>query len=450
MYSILTDKVVDNLVSSAIQIIKKSREIYNPFFLIVEDFILENKLIIGGKYANLLILNNTDKEINKIYDIYTEEPKNDAIELANRLFNYDPNGIARYTTVFPKLPNNIYQISLNGYIICNIYNIPIYKGIQIEKLITCQFINSIKNKKLLCMGNYIQLINLYKNINNPSNVANWEQNLNEEINIRKKYLEDINEHMIKKNNIVSNKYNKYNMAPNSKYIDLKFIYDKFICNSNRVLIGDAATYILKHKQSKYEYLKKFRLQLITINNLEEDGKELVKLGKDHNIEIFWMISQPKYIEDLDLRRLTAKIKINGKQKTILDIFNYGEYNIIGHHIHHNIKYGSIFILMIFTLFEKWIFQLLHELKSITDNEIKIMLANNYNNYLLLSNKLEKLWNEEKLIDYINDIEYIGTYKDIHITMRRKSAKILTHFSRYYPLKPKLFKLSVMKEKNNDY
>jgi hypothetical protein len=436
MYSILNDKAIDYLISDAIQIIKKNREIYNPYFLIIEDFILENKLIIGGKCANLLILNKIDKEINKIYDIYTEEPKNDAIELSNRLFNYDPNGISRYTTVFPKLPNNIYQISLNGYIICNIYKIPIYKGIQIEKLITCQFINGIENKKLLCMGNYIQLINLYKNINNPSNVSDWEQYLNDEKDIRKKYLEHVNKNQNKNKSIRSNANQSY-----SKYVDLKFIYDKFICNSDRILIGDAGTYILKHKKSSYEYLKKFRLQLITANDLESDGKELTALGKKYNIEIICMISQPKYIEDSDLRRLTAKIKINGKQKTILDIFNYGEYNIIGYHIHSSVKYGSIFILMIFTLFEKWIFQLLHELKSITDNEIKIMLTNNYNNYLLLSDKLEKLWDSNKLIDYINDIEYIGTYKDENITMRRKSAKLLNYFSKYYPLKPKLFKLS---------
>lgn len=433
MYAVLTNKIADNLISNAIHIIKKNREIYNPFFLIIEDFILENKLIIGGKCANLLILDNMDKEINRIYDIFTEEPKNDAIELSNRLFAHEPNGIARYTTVFPKLPNNIYQISLNGYTICNIYKIPIYKGIQIEKLIICQFVNGIKNQKLLCMGNYIQLINLYRDINNPINYLNWKQNLTDEKNIRHKYLE-----YIKKK---TNKQFNQDAKANNNFLDLKFIYDDFIYNSNRILIGDAGIYIYTHKQSRYDYLKKFRLQLITINDLEDDGNELTALGKKYDIEIYWTISQPKYIEDPDLKRLTAKIKINGKQKTVLDIFNYGCYNAIGHHVHNNVKYGSIFILMIFALFEKWIFKLLHELKSINDTEIQIMLTNNYNNYLLLSNKLEKLWETNELIEYINNIEYIGTQKDLNVTMRRKSSRLSHNFSLYYPLKPQLFKLS---------
>lgn len=440
MYSILTNELSDNLVSNSIHIIKSNREIYNPFFLIIENFISENKLIIGGKCANLLILNNIDKEINRVYDIYTEEPRNDAIALSHKLFDHDPNGIARYTTVFPKLPSHIYQISLNGYIICNLYKIPIYKGIQIEKLITCQLINSLENKKILCMGNYVQLISLYRDINNPNNFLNWEKNLADERSIRYKYLDLV------KQNLDKPLDKNFNQMGN-QYLDLKFIYDKFICNSNRILIGNAGIYILKHKQSKYSYLKKFRLQLITINTLEADGDELSTLGKKHNLEIFWTISQPKYIEDPDLKRLTAKIKINGKQKTILDIFNYGEYNVIGYHEHNNIKYGSIFVLMIFTLFEKWIYKLLHELKSINDNEIKNMLTNNYNNYLLLSNKLEKIWDANKLIEYINNIEYIGTYKDLNITMRRKSARLLNNFSIYYPLNPKLYNLSTNKIKD---
>jgi hypothetical protein len=438
MYSILTDEISDNLVSNAIQIIKKNREIYDPFFLIIEDFIVEHKLIIGGKCANLLILNNMDKEINRIYDIYTEEPREDAIELSHRIFNYDPNGIARYTTIFPKLPNNTYQISLNGFIICNIYRIPIYRGIQIEKLITCQFIKGMKHKHLLCMGNYIQLISLYRNINNPVNAANWEKNLNEERDIRHKYLETIQKSLEKS---AQHKIIKQTGNMANKYVDLKFIYDKFICNSDRILIGDAGIYVFQHKNSKYENIKKFRFQLISTKDLELEGKELAALGKQHNVEITWMISQPKYIEDSDLKRLTAKIQINGKQKTILDIFNYGEYNTIGHHINHKIKYGSIFILMIFLLFDKWIFKILHELKSITDNEIENMLNNNYNKYLLLSGILEKLWNDGELINYINTVEYIGIYKDLQITMRRQSAKSLHAFSLYYPLKPKLFKLS---------
>ena len=433
MYSKLN--INDELISTAKRNIILNREkIFSPFFLAVEDFIKDNNLIIGGDCANLMILDTHGDEINILYHIYSEEPKEDAIELSTKLFNLDPNGIARYINVHTKIPNNIYQITINNYICCILYKVPIHKGIQIEKLIECQSLNGIKNKniKLLCMGNYIQLINLYRDINDPNNSSNWEANLINERIIRKKYLNSIQCEVREKHNHIN--------------IDMGFLYKEFICNSDMVVIGDASLYILKHKEATYKSLRKFRLQLISTSDLESKGKKLSILGKKHNIDIQWVISYPKYIEDYNLKRLTAMVIIEGKKKTILDIFNYGEYSLIGynsiqfnpekHKSHNTIKYGSIFITMRFMLLEEWIFKFLAELKSINEHMLDLMINNIQCNYILLSEILEGLWEEERLVEYIYNLEYIGIHRDTKIELKRKASKMVNQFSTYYPLKPK--------------
>jgi len=445
MYSTL-NSINILLVKSIEKINKYDRNNYKKFFSIIENYILNNNLIIGGNFANMVLNSiNFEKEINySIYEIYSEEPKEDAIQLSNLLFKCDPSGIARYTYVFPYIENNIYYIYLNGRQLCTIKKMPIYKGVKIEQLIISQLISSIyDNIKILCMGNYIQLINLYNEINNPNFSQNWEKNISLEKKIRELYVDSIKDKNIKfhKDMTLAQQDNQY-----EEKNDLSFIYT-YINNSNRVIIGEIGHYILMNKNKKIQYndLKKFRLELITTNRLEDEGKLLNDLGKKYNIDIQWSIALPKYIDDFYLKRLTAYAIIDGNKKNILDMFNYGEYNAIGYNnitiyninkSEKNIKYGSIFLIMRFRLIDEWIFNFLYELKSIEETYAKLMIKNIQNNFLLLSKYMDKhLSTESNIISYFNNLQYIGIYKDINLELKRKSKQIkkITQSKPYYPL-----------------
>jgi hypothetical protein len=472
MYSIINP--IDNILQKSIKDINKhDRIIYKKFFSIIENYIIDNKLIIGGNFANMVLLNiDSDKEMNySVYEIYSEEPEEDAIQLSNLLYKSDEYGISRYAYVYPFIVNNIYYIYVNGRQLCILKNIPIYKGIQIESLIVSQYVNSIyENKKMLCMGNYIQLINLYNEINNLDFMQKLEDNIILEKKIRNLYLKSIKESEIKFHKDENVNFHKEMDVQFHKNIKLKqmelkseqiefiknnnisFIYT-YLNNSNRVIIGDIGMYILFNKNKKIHYneIKKFRLQILTTNKLEDEGKLLNILGKKYNMDIQWTISFPKYIDDFYLKRLTAYVMIDGNKKTILDIYNSGEYSLIGYEVikidgitslsgstsEKNIKYGSIFILMRFRLIEEWIFNLLYELKSIDKIYAKSMIKNVRTGFIALSNYINNnLSTDTSIISYFNNLEYIGIYKDAILELKRKSAQLRknTILSIYYPLK----------------
>ena len=96
--------LVSTIEKNAKKFIIKDRKQYYPFFSIVEQYILDNSLI---------MMKAIDYDtISLNFHIYTETPKNDAKNLAKLLFDSDPNGLARYISVTPKIPLNIYSIYL--------------------------------------------------------------------------------------------------------------------------------------------------------------------------------------------------------------------------------------------------------------------------------------------------------------------------------------------------
>ena len=330
------------------------------------------------------------------------------------------------------------------------------------------------------MGNYIQLINLYKSINNPNESTNWKKCIDLEKKIRKLYLGTLaNTTPLHKNvtlhqNIQLHQSIQLNQGIIKKY-NISFIYT-YLNNSNRIIIGDIGIYMLKNHNKRIDYnnIKNYRIQLLTENNLEDEGKLLSNIGQKHQIDIQWSISMPKYIDDFYLKRLTAYIMIDGKKQTLLDMFNYGEYNLIGHntiqlsgvtssitggsrkpkkhsdkrdethndkHSTYTLKYGSVYILMRFRLIDEWIFNLLYELKSIPESYAKDMIKHVRNGYLEISNYIDHhLSTDEQIILYISKLEYIGIYKDINIELKRKKSQLNNHYSIFYPLVPNKFRL----------
>jgi hypothetical protein len=118
MYSILniTDEILHKSIEK-INIFDRNKYVF--FLKIIEAYIIDNNLIIGGDFANNLInydisdsieFNSTKNFHQSVYEIYSEEPREDAIKLVSIIFESDKNGIGRYSYAFPYIPNNIYQI----------------------------------------------------------------------------------------------------------------------------------------------------------------------------------------------------------------------------------------------------------------------------------------------------------------------------------------------------
>jgi hypothetical protein len=464
MYSIL-NPIEDILTRAIVKIKKYDRSKYFLFFSIVEKYISDNKLIIGGNFANLLILDrindnqeNIKNEINIIYEIYSEEPKDDAIRLANLLFESDNNGLARYAYVFTKIPNKIYNLIINTRICCIFYKLPIFREINLQNLLKYQELHGIYKKelKLLCMGNFIQLINLYNNMNNPNDIKNLTENLINEKKLRELYIklftkgskkqiieQDINKldqtikvWSIRQDIDKDKKESKKEDKKEDKKNICKIIFYEYICNSNNVLIGAAGNYLIESNISGndniWDNIKTSKLQIITENNLEDEAKKITTFCNGHKFDVTWNINNINYINDNFLKKITI---MDRNKSVILEIFNYGEYNAIGYHNlilekKIKIKFGSIFILMLFNLIEEWVYTLLKKDVSLINSE-----------YLKLSDKMDKI----QILEYLDTIEYLGIYKDIELELKRSSFKLKRIHNQsvsnvYYPLKPPKFKL----------
>ena len=484
MYSIL-NPIEDILARAVLKIKKYDRSKYFLFFSIIEKYISDNKLIISGNFANLLILDNRENiknEINITYEIYSEEPKTDAIELANLLFNSDKNGLARYVNVFTKIPNKVYNLNINGHICCTFYRLPIFRDIDLNLLLKYRQFNGIYKKdiQLLCMGNYIQLITLYNNINNPNNISNLSKNLINEQKLRELYKEGINKEESNKEGINKEESNKKGEDPTiqvwsirqemenrqgskskqggkSKQGDkqggkqggkenkdrqggniCKTIFYEYICNSNYILIGFAGNYLISGNDIQndvWDSIQNSPLQIITMEDLESEAIKITAFCNKNKIDVTWNINNINYINDNFLKKITIMASINGAKKKILEVFNYGEYNATGYHNlvlekGITIKFGTIFILMLFNLIEEWINTLLKK-------DINSINAE----YLKLSNIMDKI----KITEYLETIEYLGIYKDVELEIKRISFKLKrinneNTVTSYYPLKPSKLKL----------
>ena len=172
-----------------------------------------------------------------------------------------------------------------------------------------------------------------------------------------------------------------------------------------------------------------------MEDLESEASKITAFCNKHKIDVTWNINNVNYINDNFLKKITIMASIDGAKKKILEVFNYGEYNVIGYHnliLEKNItiKFGTIFILMLFNLIEEWINTLLKkDINSI------------HSEYLKLSNTMDNI----KITEYLETIEYLGIYKDIELEIKRISFKLKrinneNTVTSYYPLKPSKFRL----------
>ena len=470
--------IIDIIQEEAKKKIIIDREQYFKFFKIIEKYIFDNHLIVGGLSANQRILNNNNTDINFQYETYSETPNIDAKKLSKLLFDCDSNGLSRYTNVNVKIPLNLYSINVNTRELIIINKLPIIKGIKInQNLIKINMKFTSSDNKLLCMGLDIQLIQIYSNLINPATASIWTKLLFDEQLLRKKYIEefdqdwelfnsDNNDNNNSDNNDNNNSDNNDNNSDNDnnnsdnnsdnndnnsdnnnadnddntnninggkdKKDILYFKILEYINNSNRILIGSSAINFLKTKH----FNPKNRLQIITCNKLEDEAQLLVLLGKKINIQLEWNIGQPRLIDDFYLKKLTIYSLTNHGKKLILDIFNSGSYELISYKSYNiqinkislkEVKIGSIYILMKFRLIDIWIIKLLFQISTIEFNYMKKIIKEIQEDYI----KLNILINTEKLYQ----LQYIGKYEDKKLVLRRTTDKLIKIAPRYYPLQP---------------
>jgi len=348
------------------KIIAQERSKYQHFLDVAKKFAIDNELFV------------LDEDMNHFYAINAFRK---STELATLFFELD-NVLGRYTKVSTKIKYYEFSILVDERELIRMTNI----NYNLTKVI-----DPVYKYDILFLGNDILNVAILEKLCSPVYVKEWSELKLNEVNFSVKGIDG----KTLKSDIVETKSDV-----------IKLIYEKFICDSDYVLIGSVAiSGNISH-----------RLQIITPNLFEDDIEKLKEV-----VDFKYDIIDLKFITNYRLKRMT--IHVNGQ--SIMDIFNCAQYELVPYYKISSkqykgkfIKVGTKYVLMRFRLIDFWSIKVL-----LYDKKIDLSYAKNL--IIVIKNEYSRI--PENPTDII---EYIGKVENLELSIKRISNEII---HAYYPL-----------------
>jgi len=348
------------------KIIAQERSKYQHFLDVAKKFAIDNELFV------------LDEDMNHFYAINAFRK---STELATLFFELD-NVLGRYTKVSTKIKYYEFSILVDERELIRMTNI----NYNLTKVI-----DPVYKYDILFLGNDILNVAILEKLCSPIYVKEWSELKLNEVNFSVKGIDG----KTLKSDIVETKSDV-----------IKLIYEKFICDSDYVLIGSVAiSGNISH-----------RLQIITPNLFEDDIEKLKEV-----VDFKYDIIDLKFITNYRLKRMT--IHVNGQ--SIMDIFNCAQYELVPYYKISSkqykgkfIKVGTKYVLMRFRLIDFWSIKVL-----LYDKKIDLSYAKNL--ISVIKNEYSRI--PENPTDII---EYIGKVENLELSIKRISNEII---HAYYPL-----------------
>ena len=403
----------------------EERETYRKYYDIIEKFIYDNNLILGGSIAINCLLNRPRGVDDYFYEIYAENGFITANNLANIM---DTVNIDHKLFLKTFIMNYKYTIFVNGRSLVNINTVP--KMPDINKQLNPVKIKLFGGYEINILSPEIQLLNIYRLLYTPNNSDTWQLNLKDE-NKLFKYL-----HKSLNNEVTGSQ-------ENNKYKDQLTIINYFVFNNpNIVLIGEFALKIINN------FKPNGMVQVISQNIIEEDVKLLEKIFN----KIERTTQNINIMHDTRIRRTVFKVN----NKEVLYIYNSARYDLIPFNklIQNNnyVQLANPFVIFRFLLIDFWSVRFMLQIGNIDEKFADFRLKNIRISLLNLRYKMQK----DKSID-LNLLEgngplvlrifqsqeknYIGYYND-EIISQKQLMMLDKKYADYYP--------SEYKKRNGDY
>jgi hypothetical protein len=361
--------IISECINLAKIIIENNMKKYDLLMTVIEQFIIDNDIIV--------------KENNKyFFNLYTTDMYNLPKQLTNLLYKTDLI-LAKYVTLVTRIAKYHSRISINNIIF--IHFTYINKEIR-NNLISYKCPSNYISEELECFGPEIQLINLYADLVNPSLVSKWSDLIKQE----QKYSPEITQVRIE----------------GGKESNIDVLLNNYI-SKHHVLIGQLGIQLItNNKKNIYG-----RLQIITDQSFDQEINNIRKLFPSMN----YIIIHLKVPTNLNLYKLTVFIN----KYPLIDIFDAGRYEAVSYNNlsidNIDIQLGSPFVIKRFILIELW--SVMYAIK----NGQKI--SNDIINKLLTDYK--------KVPDFKPNIlfpkTYIGYIEDPLLKKERLTQKLKTHF-----------------------
>lgn len=348
------------------KIIAQERSKYQHFLDVAKKFAIDNELFV------------LDEDMNHFYAINAFKK---STELAMLFFELDST-LGRYTKVMTMIKYHEFSISVDERVLIRMTNI----NYNLTKVI-----EPVYKYDILFLGNDILNVAILEKLCSPVYVKEWDELKLNEVNFSVKGIDGKTlkaDTIETKNNVI------------------QLIYEKFICDSDYVLIGSIAiTGNISH-----------RLQIITSNTFEEDIEKLKGI-----IDFKYDIIDLKFITNFRLKRMT--IHVNGQ--SIMDVFNCAQYELVPYYKISSkqykgktVKIGTKYVLMRFRLIDFWSIKVLLYDKKIDLSYAKVLIGTIKSEYSRISD------------DPTDIVEYIGKVENLEISIKRMSNEII---HAYYPL-----------------
>lgn len=425
----------------------KERMLFAPLIEAGEIYASNNKLIVCGNAANSLILN--DESLITFdsfqYDFLSDNLVASARGLTDAIYKLG-NPLGYHVNMATMVPDYLIHVRLDDRILFTVTSLQ-SRSLRMSNLIypimrpaRFAIVEDNSNGKpkgkpimLACADSGYQLTEIYNTLTNPALVSVWKEKLGTEMELRKIYMstirKSINELDKKGGAIIDNsEVGAISTGGAINNIDklINLLKNNYAKGPGKVIIGSTGIRLLTGESTIP------RLDVITDEDLEKDVIFITKLADSLGMELKCKINNPRLPSKPMLRRLVVQCN----HMNIINVYNSAKFDLIPYILIDGFAVGSPMILMMYTLIDMWIVQILFHTNSLNTAISKMLLQKLLDDY-------------QKLNDYKTTPEktfpksFIGRLEDSRLIFKRE-AQIRNMERIHFPYMPAAKELAMEK------
>jgi len=396
-------------------VMDNDRSLYNPYLQVVEQFCIDNAILVGGAAGTDLLIGKPLSKDSYQWDLYTDDTFALAKKLADELYKVKSAHIdSRFVALRTDIKHREFTIMVNLRQIVKIYNLDKYRGLKLFDLMGPASRTGYFTKKIVqLVPEEIQIIELYRSLYSPGKLDRWETCLNAESIL----YNLISETLTKKSAI------KVGGGPAPLGKLTRVLIDKMIKGSDYVVVGDYAAQLYGAAP------KMLRLQILISSPIDE----FIEVLRRHIAAAYPNMGAVVYVKysvclptDFQIEKYTIYINRDDGKDSLLDIYNSPAYEVIPYRIEDGVKYGNPYVVLRFRFIELWILKLI---ANIDENSAKFLGAKMVELISTIADIREYIAraDPEDLFQLNN---YVGIYRDEDVAKK----KLLQRFPLYYPFR----------------
>lgn len=418
------DIIKDNAKTS----ILKDRERFSSIYKIIEDYCSDPRISKYVIISNLdKILNNEESGIDRLYEIYCENPFYHAKQLAMKFL-----AVGKWCKLTTKITNQEFEIEYDARKMVSIYTLELANK-QNANISLTDLLSPITIGNINYMPPELEIIDIYKRLYLPNHAEEWTTLIQHETTLLS---------LIKTRNIEygSNYEGEIIRRKKSNIEDIKMSILNIL--PNVVVLGHWAVNcinVFETKNTPESHVDK--LQVIS-QETEKVVNYVIDFLKKENIQATYREQYVHLPKDFRIRRYTLYILKKNKEFPFMDIFNSAEFELIPfidfkpqqdtlstsqssqsiQPFENNIKIANPYVLLRFAVIDLWNLKFIEKLGKIDKSAFEMKIASLFE----LIYKIKKSnWMKQAF-----GTKYIGINVNYLIAKKQETLKHM-HFP-YYP------------------